>query len=81
MSVAIAWALANQALIATVLFAVSEALGANPKIKANGILSLIIIQAQNALKAKGAKDITPWIFYDIQIETAYRGLYFFINTF
>jgi len=59
MSVAIAWALANQALIATVLFAVSEALGANPKIKANGILSLIIIQAQNALKAKGAKDITP----------------------
>ncbi len=81
MSVAIAWVIANQALVATVLFAVSEALGANPKVKANGILSLIIIQAQNALKAKGAKDITPWIFYDIQIETAYRGLYFFINTF
>jgi hypothetical protein len=55
----IAWANANQALIATVLFAVSEALGANSKIKANGILSLILIQAQNALKAKGAKDITP----------------------
>jgi len=55
----IAWANANQALIATVLFAVSEALGANPKIKANGVLSLILIQAQNALKAKGAKDITP----------------------
>lgn len=55
----IAWANANQALIATVLFAVSEALGANPKIKANGILSLILIQAQNALKSKGAKDITP----------------------
>jgi hypothetical protein len=55
----IAWANANQALIATVLFAVSEALGANPKIKANGILSLILIQAQNSLKAKGAKDITP----------------------
>jgi hypothetical protein len=59
MSVAIAWVIANQALVATVLFAVSEALGANPKIKSNGILSLIIIQAQNALKAKGAKDITP----------------------
>ena len=59
MSVAIAWLVANQALVATVLFAVSEALGANPKVKANGILSLIIIQAQNALKAKGAKDITP----------------------
>jgi hypothetical protein len=55
----IAWVTANQALIATVLFAVSEALGANPKVKANGILSLILIQAQNALKAKGAKDITP----------------------
>ena len=59
MSVAIAWVIANQALVATVLFAVSEALGANPKIKANGLLSLILIQTQNALKAKGAKDITP----------------------
>ena len=61
MSVAIVWAWvsANQALLATVLFAVSEALGANPKVKANGILSLLIIQGQNALKAKGAKDLTP----------------------
>ena len=59
MSAVIAWAIANQALITTVLFAVSEALGANPKVKSNGILSLILIQAQNALKAKGAKDITP----------------------
>jgi hypothetical protein len=59
MSAVIAWALANQALIATVLFAVSEALGANPNVKANGVLSLLLIQAQNALKAKGAKDITP----------------------
>jgi len=62
MSVAIVWAWvsSNQALIATVLFAVSEALGANPKIKANGILSLILLQVQGQLKAKGAKDITPW---------------------
>ena len=59
MSALIAWALANQALIATVLFAVSEALGANPKVKANGILTLILLQGQNALKAKGAKDLTP----------------------
>jgi hypothetical protein len=59
MSAAIAWCIANQALIATVLFAVSEALGANPNVKANGVLSLVLIQAQNALKAKGAKDITP----------------------
>ncbi len=59
MSVAIAWVIANQALVATVLFAVSEALGANPKIKSNGILSLILLQVQGQLKAKGAKDITP----------------------
>jgi hypothetical protein len=59
MSALIAWAIANQALIATVLFAVSEALGANPKVKSNGILSLILLQAQVALKKKGATDITP----------------------
>jgi hypothetical protein len=59
MSAAIAWALANQALIATVLFAVSEALGANPKVKSNGILSLILLQVQGQLKAKGGKDLTP----------------------
>jgi hypothetical protein len=59
MSALIAWALANQALISTVLFAVSEALGANPKVKSNGILSLILLQAQAALKKKGATDLTP----------------------
>lgn len=59
MSAVVAWCLANQALIATVLFAVSEALGANPKIKSNGILSLILLQVQGQLKAKGAKDLTP----------------------
>ncbi len=59
MSALIAWALSNQALIATLLFALSEALGANPKVKSNGILSLILIQAQAALKKKGATDITP----------------------
>ena len=59
MSVVIAWAIANQALIATVLFAISEALGANPKVKSNGILSLILLQVQGQLKSKGAKDLTP----------------------
>jgi hypothetical protein len=54
-----AWVSANQALIATVLFAVSEALGANPKVKSNGILSLILLQVQGQLKNKGAKDLTP----------------------
>jgi len=55
----LAWATANQALIATVLFALSEALGANPKFKSNGLLSLILLQVQGQLKAKGAKDLTP----------------------
>ncbi|NBP04220.1 MAG: hypothetical protein EBU90_29850 [Proteobacteria bacterium] len=59
MSALIAWGVANQALIATVLFAISEALGANPKIKANGLLSLILLQVQAQLKNKGAKDLTP----------------------
>jgi hypothetical protein len=59
MSALIAWAFANQALIATVLFAVSEALGANPKVKSNGILSLVLMQVQAQLKNKGAKDLTP----------------------
>jgi len=59
MSALIAWAVANQALIATVLFAVSEAMGANPKVKSNGILSLVILQAQAVLKKKGAQDLTP----------------------
>lgn len=59
MSALVAWCFANQALIATVLFAVSEALGANPKVKSNGIVSLILLQAQKVLKEKGAKDLTP----------------------
>jgi hypothetical protein len=59
MSALIAWAVANQALIATVLFAVSEAMGANPKVKSNGILSLVLLQAQAVLKKKGAQDLTP----------------------
>jgi hypothetical protein len=59
MSAVVAWCLANQTLIATVLFAVSEAMGANPKVKSNGILSLILMQVQAQMKSKGAKDLTP----------------------
>ncbi len=59
MSALVAWCIANQTLIVTVLFAISEAMGANPKVKSNGILSLILLQAQNVLKEKGAKDLTP----------------------
>jgi hypothetical protein len=53
------WAKANEALLATIAFAISEALGAIPKLKSNGIVSFIIIQAQSALKKKGATDLTP----------------------
>ena len=55
----LAWLSANEALIATVLLLVSELLGANPNVKANGILSYLLLQGQNYLKKKGAKDITP----------------------
>ena len=57
MSAIIAWCLANQALIATVLLAISEGLGANPKVKANGLISLILLQVQAQLKSKGAKEL------------------------
>ena len=59
MSALVAWCFANQALIATVLLAVSEAMGANPKVKSNGLLSLVLMQVQAQLKNKGAKDLTP----------------------
>jgi hypothetical protein len=59
MTAVIAFLVANKGLIATIAFAISEALGANPKVKANGILSLILLQAQSALKKEGAKDLTP----------------------
>lgn len=54
-----AWLAANEGLVATLLFLISEALGANPKFKSNGILSFILLQVQTHLKKKGAKDLTP----------------------
>jgi hypothetical protein len=54
-----AFFLANQTLIVTIAFAISEALGATPKIKANGLISIVLLQVQSVLKSKGAKDLTP----------------------
>jgi hypothetical protein len=54
-----AWVAANEGLIATILLLISEAAGANPKVKANGIVSFLLIQAQQHLKKRGAKDLTP----------------------
>lgn len=43
---------ANVQLILAVLLAISEALGADSRVKANGILSFIIIQVKNFLNSK-----------------------------
>jgi hypothetical protein len=43
---------ANVQLILGVLLAISEVLGADPRVKANGIISFLLLQAQNLLKAK-----------------------------
>jgi len=42
----------NVQLILGILLAVSEVLGADPRVKSNGIISFILMQAQNLLKAK-----------------------------
>jgi hypothetical protein len=61
MSLAVIWAwiAANEAALATILFFISELLGANPKFKSNGIVSFILIQFQQYLKKKGGEDLTP----------------------
>jgi hypothetical protein len=46
---------ANTQLALAALLALSEVLGADPRIKANGILSFIIIQAKNFIKSKESK--------------------------
>lgn len=54
-----AWAVANQASLATILLILSEFLGAVPQIKANGIASFVLLQVREQLKRKGGKDLTP----------------------
>jgi len=51
----IALSSANAQLALGILLAVSEVLGADPRVKANGIISFILIQAQRFLKSKGAE--------------------------
>lgn len=46
---------ANVQLILGVLLAVSEALGADPRTKANGIVSFALLQVQNYIKSKKTK--------------------------
>ena len=54
-----AWIVANEATVATILLVVSELLGAVPKLKANGLVSYVLLQVQQNLKKKGAVDPTP----------------------
>ena len=42
----------NVQLILGILLAVSEVLGADPRVKSNGIISFLLLQAQNLLRAK-----------------------------
>ncbi len=55
----IAFYQANQAAILSLLLIVSEFLGANPKVKANGIVSFILQQVRQKALDGGAKDPTP----------------------
>ena len=69
MSALIAWCVANQALIATVLFALSEAMGANTKFKSNGVLSLdyytkIYFQEDLKLRSSFFINIISKFFYE-----------------
>lgn len=50
---------ANEAAILTILLIVSEFLGANPKLKANGIVSFVLQQIRQKAIDGGAKDPTP----------------------
>jgi hypothetical protein len=55
----LAWIVANEAAVATILLVVSELLGSIPQLKSNGIVSFVILQVQTHLKKKGAVDPTP----------------------
>lgn len=50
---------ANEAAILTILLILSEFLGANPKIKANGMVSFVLQQIRQRAIDGGANDPTP----------------------
>lgn len=50
---------ANETAILTILFIISELLGASKVVQANGFLSFALIQIQNFAKRGGGKDPTP----------------------
>ena len=54
-----AWVMANEAALATILLILSEFLGANPKLKSNGIVSFVLLQLKKAAEKRGGVDPTP----------------------
>lgn len=50
---------ANEAAILTILLILSELLGATKAVKANGLVSFILLQAKNFAKRNKAADPTP----------------------
>lgn len=42
----------NTQLVLGILLAISEVLGADPRVKSNGIVSFILLQAKNFIKSK-----------------------------
>lgn len=59
LAVILAWVKANEAALATIALIISELLGATPKVKANGLLSFVLLQVQKRLKDSGGLDPTP----------------------
>lgn len=55
----LAWISANKAAVSTILLILSELLGAIPEVKANGIISFILLQAKQYAQRNDAKDPTP----------------------
>lgn len=55
----LAWVLAHEAVLATVLLIVSELLGAIPTFKSNGIVSFILVQLESFARKRGGVDPTP----------------------
>lgn len=54
-----AWVMANEAAVATILLILSEFLGANPKLKSNGIVSFVLLQLKKQAEKRGGVDPTP----------------------
>lgn len=55
----LAWILAHEAVLATVLLIVSEVLGAIPAFKSNGILSFVLLKLEEFAKQRGGVNPTP----------------------